>query len=279
MTTKEDLEHNIRALGLGPGDHVVVHTSLRKVGHVDGGPRALLDAFLDVLGPEGTVLVPTFTYSFSGRPGTDPFDRWSTSGSRTGIFAETVRTDPRAFRSAHPTHSVAAIGARAQEFTEGHESISALGIGSPMHKAAVAGGYILLVGVTHNRNSSIHVGEVLADAPYIREHFCEDWKRTARVVREDGQIEEVPLHPEIPGCSAGFDIIDGPLRTRGVIKDGKIGNAYSMLMKGLEMLAVVQEVLEEHPALLLCDNLGCDVCTRRKAVTGAAVARRQMSRS
>ncbi|NOZ20268.1 MAG: AAC(3) family N-acetyltransferase [Planctomycetes bacterium] len=279
MITKEDLKRDILVLGLGPGDHVVVHTSLSKVGRIDGGPEALLQAFLDVLGPEGTILVPTFTYSFSGRPGTAPFDRWHTPGSRTGIFTEAVRTHPNAHRSAHPTHSVAAVGGRAKEFTEGHESVSALGIGSPMYKAAEAGGYILLVGVTHNRNSSIHVGEVLANAPYLREHFCEAWKRTARVVREDGRIEEIPLHPEVPGCSAGFDIIDVPLRKRGVIKDGRIGNADAMLMKGLEMFAVVREVLEKHPAFLLCDNVGCDVCTRRKTVTGAAVARKQMRRS
>ncbi|MEW6359678.1 MAG: AAC(3) family N-acetyltransferase [Planctomycetota bacterium] len=279
MITREELKRDIRAMGLGPGDHVVVHSSLSKVGHIEGGPRTLLEAFLDVLSPEGTILVPTFTYSFSNRPGTEPFDRRHSPGARTGVFSEAVRTYPNAFRSAHPTHSVAAVGGRAREFTDGHELISALGVGSPMHKAAEAGGYILLIGVTHNRNSSIHVGEVLADAPYIREHYCEDWKRTARVVRENGRIEEIPLHPEIPGCSAGFDIIDGPLRTHYVIKDGKIGDADAMLMKGLDLFDVVREVLADRPAFLLCDNLDCQACTRRKAVVGAAVARRQMERS
>jgi len=230
----------------------------------------MVRAFQRVLGPQGTLLVPAFTYSFRNRPNTPPLDRRNSPGSRTGLFAETVRTHPSAHRSGHPTHSVAAIGGRAKEFTDGHERISALGVGSPMHKAAEAGGHILLIGVTHNRNSSIHIGEVLAGVPYSTVHFCEDWGRTGRIVGTTGRVEEIPLHPEIPGCSRGFDAIDPYLRAGGVIVQGRIGNAATMFMKGLDLLAVVRDVLMESPALLLCDNLDCEACTRRKAVAAAA---------
>ena len=102
------------------------------------------------------------------------------------------------------------------------------------------------------------------------------WTRTARVVRKRGKVEEIPLHPEIPGCSRGFDVIDGPLRERGCVTDGKIGNADSMLMRGLDLFDVVCEVLRERPSCLLCDQLDCEACVSRKATVGAAMARKNM---
>ena len=88
--------------------------------------------------------------------------------SLTGRLTETIRTWPGAHRSWHPTHSAAAIGAGADDLVEGHHLRAACGFGSPMDRVAARNGWVLLIGVGHNTNSTIHVGEVHAAAPLPR---------------------------------------------------------------------------------------------------------------
>ena len=60
MLTQSEIQQSLKDLGLGPGDHVLVHSSLSSLGPVEGGAVTVVDAFLDVLSPEGTLVVPTF---------------------------------------------------------------------------------------------------------------------------------------------------------------------------------------------------------------------------
>ena len=260
--TEKEIEIGLREMGLREGDHVVVHTSLRKVGYIAGGPEAMLSAFLNVVGLSGTVAVPTYTYSYADVEGSEPFDRKNSPGRGVGIFSETVRQHPKAVRSNHPTHSVAAIGERAREFMAGHERVSMLGIDSPFHRIALAGGHVLLVGVSHIHNSSAHIGEVLAGVPYA---VFDDWGRRAKVLTENGEIALVPVQAESPGCSHGFNVLDGPLRKRGAITCGRIGGADCLLMRCEDLLKTVCGLLADDPAFLLCTNPGCARCVRRRA--------------
>lgn len=264
MISETDLSRDFMNLGLGAGSHVVVHSALSRVGRIDGGAQAMLRALLGVLGPEGTILVPAFSYCFSGREEAEPFDAANTPGFRTGVFAETVRIHPDAVRSRHPTHSVAAVGARAAEFTAGHERVAALGPGSPMHKAAMAGARILLIGVTHTANSSVHIAEVLAGVPYSQTPFRESWGTTAKVLDERGRVKEVPLVPDTPGCSANFDVLDASLRKAGLVRDGKVGRAPAQSIDARGLLDTACELLRKEPGALLCHRPECEACTRRR---------------
>src|SRR6187551_3686776 len=97
-------------IGLASGDAVVVHASLRAVG-LDAND--VIEALLEAVGPDGLVVMPTFTYANESFVPDLP--------GRTGTLAEVFRRRPDALRSAHPTYSVAAVGADAAELVDGHE--------------------------------------------------------------------------------------------------------------------------------------------------------------
>ncbi|MFW5866632.1 MAG: AAC(3) family N-acetyltransferase, partial [Armatimonadota bacterium] len=121
QVTREDVTRAAREIGITPGDTLFFHSSLSSMGHVIGGPDAVIDGFLDAVGPEGTVAAPTLC-DWEAHEQHLVFERWdpTTSPSFVGAITERFRQRPDAIRSDHATHSVAAIGARAEELTAGH---------------------------------------------------------------------------------------------------------------------------------------------------------------
>ena len=109
------LVNDLRAIGLKEGDSVLVHSSFKSMGHIEGGIATLVDAFREVLGESGTLVVPTLTYSYVSVQ--NPVFDYVNTPSCVGAISEYVRHLPDAIRSVHPTHSCAAIGMRAKEFT------------------------------------------------------------------------------------------------------------------------------------------------------------------
>lgn len=243
--TREELRGGFRALGLAPGDDVVVHSSLSSLGWVDGGADAVVDALRDAVGAEGTLAMPTFTrYD-------EPYDP-DESPSTTGRITEAFRTRPDAVRSPHPTKSVAAAGPRAEAVTESHDPADSLGPGSPIHRVAGDGGKILLLGVDHTSNSSLHVAERLAELPY-RDQTAETSVRRAGGSSETVEVNRVH-------CSRGFGVVGPIARQLGVQTEGRVGEATARLLTGDDLLSLVVELLEDEPGLLLCDLPDCDRC-------------------
>ena len=171
--TRAGVAAGLGRLGLGAGETVFFHSSLRSLGYVVGGADAVIDGFRDAVGPAGTVVVPTFT--LLGRVG--PFGSWydhQRSPSTVGAITETLRRRPEAIRSFHPIHSVAALGRRAVEVTAGHRH--ARGRVSPWCDAAFAGGspfdllarwdaWYVLLGAGMNVQTIMHYAETaLVDA-------------------------------------------------------------------------------------------------------------------
>ena len=251
-------------LGLRPGDLVIVHSSFKSLGLPDVTPADVIASFLDLLGPDGTLMMPTFTYSCVGVWNVRPYHAATTPGISNGILTETLRQYPGALRSGHPTYSVAAIGKYAETLTAGKEDASPLGRGSSYDVAIQLGAKILLLGVGNNRNSAMHYAEVLAKLPYNDIPFREFWGRFALVDR-DGRIEQVPLAREYPGCSRSFSVADAYLRELGIMKEGKVAGADCMLMDARAMVEAVAGRLKRKPAWLLCNDFTCEPCSRRKA--------------
>ena len=171
------LAAELRALGLGPADVVLLHSSRSSIGFVAGGPQAIVLALLDVVGEHGTIVVPTHTsentdpatwqnppvpeswwpvireQSPGFDPGLTPASRWM------GILAETIRTWPGAVRSDHPQVSFAALGAQAAVVTAGHRLNAALGDSSPLGAIYRLDGKVLMLGVGYDTNTSLHLAE------------------------------------------------------------------------------------------------------------------------
>src|SRR6478672_9626519 len=106
--TRADLVEGLRALGLRLGALVQVHSSLSRLGFVEGGAETVVDALLEAVGLAGTVMVPTFNHGKA-----DIYDP-RTTPSISGAVTEALRKRPGAHRSIHPTHPYAAIGPDAE---------------------------------------------------------------------------------------------------------------------------------------------------------------------
>jgi aminoglycoside 3-N-acetyltransferase len=247
----------LTALGLERGDRVFVHSSLRAVGQVAGGPDMVAKSLLSVVGPSGLVVAPTFTYD------NPTFDPVRTPG-RTGALAEALRAWPGAVRSLHPFYSVAAVGAGAAELCEGHHLVAGTAPGSPLDRLAAGGGKVLLIGTGHTSNTTIHVGEFHAEVGYLDIPFDPGWPTGATVELGDGRSLEVS-YDRFPGCSRAFGAIERPLRQRGAIRDGQIGRALAQLVSGRAIVEEAVVLLRADEAALLCTDPGCFRCSRARA--------------
>lgn len=254
MVTKQDIKNGLIELGLRAGDTVVVHSSLRSFGEVEGGADAVVDALLEVLGTDGTLVVPTFNFE----PGV--FDR-ATTPSIVGKITEAVRARPDAIRSNNPTHSVAAIGRLAEDITEGHDRVDPFARGSALHKAARVGANILQLGVTQTTNSTIHVAEELAKVPYL------DRQRYVGIRLPNGKV--ISKWIRRPGCSQGFNAIDEALDEIGAISELMIGSCKARLMSARTLLDTAVEMLKSEPDALLCSRPDCGICAESRAMISA----------
>ena len=181
ILTFDKLCTQLTACGLEAGQTVVVHSSMSKIHDwIVGGVPTLINAFQTVLTEEGTLMMPTHTAD-----NTDPirwkkppipeswwqivydtmpaFDPLRTSTRYMGILPEQFRTYPNVYRSDHPIGSFAAWGKHAKYLTADHALTPMFGDGSPIGKLYELDGHIMLLGVPHANNTSIHLAEYRAD--------------------------------------------------------------------------------------------------------------------
>jgi len=265
MISRRDIVQLLTDVGIRRGDHVVVHASLRSIGAIDGGADAVIDALVQAVGDRGTVAMPSFHYT---RPLPEPYFDARTTPGKTGTLTEVFRQRPGVRRSVHPTHAVCALGPRADDFLDGHLRCEAVGKGSPLDRIAQAGGYVLLIGVSHVANTMIHVGESYAGL--AKYHWKDGPAPIAKVLLPEGRVVEHPLDASA-GCSHAFNMVEYPLRERGLVRDLYIGHAPSSLMRGRDIIDTVVAMLKERPDALLCNRQTCRPCTlARRDLRGTA---------
>lgn len=241
----------LQRLGLRAGNHVLVHSSLSSLGQVDGGAATVVEALLRAVGPSGTVLVPTLTGTESDGSGPDlDFDLEQTP-CWTGAIPEAVRRRPDAIRSAHPTHSVAAVGAGAHRLTEDHElCIAPCGAGSPYAKlAADPDGRILLLGCDHESNTTLHHVEEIAGVPY---HLQPEPVRAVVRFADRSEARHYWIHDW--GTPRRFGAIDPLLDQRGLQTRGKVGEADARLLPVGPFVALGLDVLRADPSYLVAKS-------------------------
>ena len=249
-----DLLLGLRELHLGNAP-VIVHSSLKSFGEVEGGAQTVVNALAGVF---PIVLVPTFTYKTMLIPLTGPEHNAMTYGSGDsrnrlaefftprmpadplmGVIPETLRSHPNAKRSIHPIQSFAGINAG--KLLQAQSMADPLG---PLAALEKDGGWAVLMGVNHTVNTSIHYAEKLAG----RRQFLR-WALTPKGVLEC---------PGFPGDSAGFEAIAPDLEkyTRKV----QIGPAGVQAVPLVMLFKAVIARIKKDPLALLCQQDDCDRC-------------------
>lgn len=182
LILKQDLLAAFRELGMQPGMTVMVHTSLSSMGYVCGGAPTMIEALLETVDSEGTIMMPTQSWkNLDPEVGVHPEvpkddwqairDNWPAYDKRTtptqtmGAVAELFRQWPGSLRSVHPACSVTANGKYAAYLTENHDLSNIFGDGSPIERLYELDGYVLLIGVGYDKNTSLHLADARADYP------------------------------------------------------------------------------------------------------------------
>lgn len=233
---KNDITDGLRHLGLRRGSIIMVHSSLSSFGHVDGGADTVIDALLEAVGPEGTVVMPTFsTNTRETKDGSHveilPYDPDTTPVS-TGAIPETFRKRPGAIRSKHPIFSLAAIGPKAAEVIKS------------LHSLVEQDAYILLLGVGLDTNSTMHLSEGIARPPqYLQRISTNEMERLGK--NPDQAIGRRLLKAEGPWPK--FTKMEKEYLESGIMKKARIGDATVRLLRARPMVELFTNALRTDP--------------------------------
>lgn len=262
---RQMLRRQLTRLGLGAGDAVMVHASLRQLGPLVGGPQALLDAILATIGTKGTLLAYVSwlhsPYEASLRPkrlSTREKRRWPAFTPDAppypgfGAFNRFIIRHPDMRRSAHPDASMAAIGARARQLVARHRPGDPYGPGSPLEKFLELEGRILMVGAPPDAFTILHYAESVAQMPKKRfVTYDLPWPD------KRGGAEWVIAHePDTNGildayAGPGSDAIEDMARdylALGRHATGRLGGADWQLVDGRDLVSFGVRWLEDRHA-------------------------------
>ncbi len=259
QVTREDVARAAREIGVMPGNTLFFHSSLSSMGTVIGGPDAVIDGFLDAVGPEGTVAVPTLC-NWAPDEQHLVFERWdpATTPSYVGRLTETLRRRPEAIRSDHATHSVAAIGARAEELTAGHGSgglrpgpfsAEAFARESPWERLRAWNAAYCFIGVNFTVCTMVH---------YVEANLAERALQRAAPERREAMAAELAGWMK-PGPFPWIRIpdrlvIEELLAEQGIVRYGTIGSATFRCARAGAMVEQWIAIVEAEPERWFSDE-------------------------
>jgi aminoglycoside N3'-acetyltransferase len=226
----------LHKLGVEPGGILLVHMAFSQVKPVEGGPEGLIAALRDSIGPNGTLVMP----SMRGDPDV-LFDPRSTPCLGMGVVADTFWRLPGVLRS-DSADAFAAIGPHATRIVAPHRIDLPLGPDSPVGRVHDLNGQVLLLGVGHDADTTIHLGEYLAGVRYRRQ--------THVILLRDGKPVRVDF-AEIDHCCQNFARVDGWLEAKGWQRRGRMGHAEARLARSRHIISVVTEQLTANPTCFL----------------------------
>lgn len=260
MLAFRNLVAAFRSLEIDRHRPVIAHASLSAFGEIQGGVETMLGALLAVF---DTLIMPAFTYQTMITPEIGPPNNGIRYGTgrdankmalvfrpdmpvdRTiGVIPEALRQHPQARRSLHPILSF--TGVNAQAFLDSQSYAEPLG---PIRLLTKAGGWVLLLGVDHTRNTAIHYAERLAE----RKQFVR-WALTSHGVR---------ACPGWPGCSDGFQALSPLLQ--GVTHQVHVGPGLVQAVPLPELVETARAWIARDPVVLLCSRGDCERCTEVRA--------------
>lgn len=244
MYSRNELIQNIEELGIRRGDTLLIHSSLKSIGRVEGGADTVLDAFTDYLAGEGNLILPTHSWQTidEARNVFDP----ETEPSCVGALTEIFRKKDGVIRSWHPTHSVGVVGKDAEDYIRGDHFYD-----TPCPRKGCWGklydynAKILFLGCSPKRNTYLHSVEEWMNVPdRLTDHYT-DVK--IKIPWEIGLFDR-PLkrHFNADGdISGNYDRIIPFMEEKNLLIRGKFGGADCVLMNAVEAADVTMGLLNE----------------------------------
>ena len=273
--TRQRIVRDLLRLGVGPGENILAHVSLRSLGWVPGGAPAVVWALREAVGPDGHVVVPAGTEENSKTSrvhqariaklapdeveayylAMPAFDKDATP-SGMGAISEALRTADGAARSAHPQSSFAAVGPEADLLMADHPLECHLGPDSPLGKLVKMEAQVLMVGVSYRAFTGFHLAEYLYTPwPPRRTYSCVVPGATATGAG-GGRWEE---YEDVVLDDQKFEDIGESLEKHMVVKRGKVGHAECRLVPLRAAVEFAAEWMAQHRPITPALTRGCDL--------------------
>lgn len=256
LVTPDDIKTALKELGVQKGQAVMVHTSLSSLGYVCGGAQSVIEALIESVGEEGTIMMPTQSWKnldpSAGVYWQEPEEWWAvirenipaydkriTPTNTMGAVSEMFRQWPGALRSDHPARSVAAWGRYAQYLTKDHDLSDIFGDRSPIGRLYELDGSVLLIGVGYDKNTSLHLADVRAEYP--GKHTVTE----SSAIQIGGQriwksYETLAVDGE------DFSVIGEAFEQTGKVRKVSLGNATLSMMSQRALVDFAVQWIEEN---------------------------------
>ncbi|WP_099469481.1 aminoglycoside N(3)-acetyltransferase [Konateibacter massiliensis] len=256
LIVKQDILEALNSVGVQSGQTLMVHTSLGSLGFVCGGAQVVIEALVESVGLDGTIIMPTQSWKnldpSTGVHWEEPEEWWQairdnwpaynkdvTPTNSMGAVAEMFRKWPGALRSDHPARSVAALGRNASYLTESHDLSNIFGEGSPIGKLYELDAYVLLIGVGYDKNTSLHLAD--ARANYPSKHFVSE----SSAVLEKGQ-RVWKTYETLYVDGEDFEEIGADFELQYSVQKSVMGNGILRLMRQRELVDFAVEWIEKN---------------------------------
>lgn len=252
---KAEVVEQLRALGVTPGGVLIVHISFRATRPVEGGPLGLIEALRDALGPEGTLVMPSWTDDDD-----DPFDPASTPvAADLGAVADSFWRQPGVRRGAH-CFAFAALGPEAERIVAGPRPVPPHIPDSAIGRVHALDGQVLMLGCGHEADTMLHLAESMAGVPYrVMRHYTE---------LQDGEPVRV-AYGENDHCCERFALADDWLREEGLQAEGPVANTDARLARAKDIVELALERLAQEPLLFLHpESALCADCNEARSSIG-----------
>lgn len=262
LVTVKTIHDDLEALGVKKGDVVIIHSSLSRLGILENGAATVIAAVRHLVGPQGTVVVPTLHLHINAAKylATDPVFDVRTSPSAMGAISEFLRTLPGARRSLHPTHSAAAIGKLADYLTEDHHKGEVpFGPLSPYYRLAEIGGKSIMLGTQLMNLMSCRVIEDIMgdDFPYpvyLPEPVqarVRDW--SGREFRVKTKIHNVEMSRLRRNNDLAPYFVDN-----GIMKSGRVGQGRALVVDAAGVNTVLEDLMRQNITVYTPDGVVID---------------------
>ena len=244
------LTNQLAELGVEPGAVLIVHTAFSQVKPVQGGPEGLIEALLAAVGTDGTLVMPSMSDDDE-----TVFDRRTTPCRAMGIVADTYWRLPGVLRTDSP-HAFAARGKHAAAITADQPLSVPHGLDSPVGRVYELDGSVLLLGVGHDANTTLHLAENLAGVRY--------GKTYESTVRVNGEVTRQQYF-EADHCCERFALVDAWLDEAGLQRRAAVGRAEARLFRSRDVVRIVLDRLHGDETLFLHSPVECSECDESRS--------------